>query len=118
MNTIQFIQKVAREAVEQAKPCDVIYARWTDNNMMRIDALPVDVPMEMVHIPARMKKIEGKMTCELIEGEGVEIEGSGSVRRIKLTDVPVTITMEMTPGDHLLVARHAGGQKFTVLDKY
>ncbi len=117
MNIIQFIQKVAREAVEQARPCDIIYATKTED-ALRIDALPIDVPMDMVHIPTKMKKIEGKMTCELIEGEGVEIEGSGSMRSIKLTDVPVAITMEMTPGDRLLVLRHAGGQRFTVLDKY
>ncbi len=117
MNTISFIKHIAREAIRTESPCDIIYATWL-GNALRIDALPIDVPPDMVHIPARMRKIEGKMTCELTEGEGVEIVGSGTVRSIKLTDVPVTIALDITPGDHMLVARHAGGQRFTVLDKY
>lgn len=117
MNTVNFMRKLAQEAIRIESPCDIIYATHL-GNALRIDALPIDLPLDMVHIPAKMQKIEGKMTCTLTEGEGVEIEGGGSVRSIKLTDVPVTITMEITPGDHVLVARHAGGQKFTVLDKY
>lgn len=117
MNTVSYLKKLAREAIRTESPCEIGYATYL-GNVLRIDALPMDVPLDMVHIPAKMKKIEGKLTCALIEGEGVEIEGSGTVRSIKLTDVPVTITMDMTPGDHVLVMRHAGGQKFTVLDKY
>lgn len=117
MNTINFIKHIAREAIRTESPCDIIYATWL-GNALRIDALPIDVPLDMVHIPAKMQEIEGKMTCELIEGEGVEIEGSGTVRSIKLTDVPVTITLEMKPGDHVLAARHSGGQRFSILDKY
>ena len=117
MNTVNFMRKLAQEAIRIESPCDIIYATWLGNTL-RIDALPIDLPPQMVHVPVKMKKIEGKMTCELKEGEGVEIEGSGTVRSIKMTDVPVTITMEMTPGDHVLAARHAGGQRFTILDKY
>ncbi len=117
MNTVSFIKQVAREAIRTESPCDIIYATYL-GNALRIDALPIDLPLNMVHIPAKMQKIEGKMTCTLTEGEGVEIEGSGDVRSIKLTDVPVTITLEMKPGDHVLAARHGGGQRFTILDKY
>ncbi|HWP51794.1 MAG TPA: DUF2577 family protein [Clostridia bacterium] len=117
MNTVNLIKQISREAIRTQSPCDIIYATYL-GNALRIDALPLDLPLNMVNIPAKMQKIEGKMTCELKEGNGVEIEGSGSVRSIKLTDVPVTITLELMPGDHVIAARHGGGQRFTILDKY
>ncbi|MEA5135272.1 MAG: DUF2577 family protein [Candidatus Fimivivens sp.] len=117
MNTIRLLRQIARDAIRTEGPCDIIYATYL-GNALRIDALPLDLPLDMVNIPSKMQKIEGKITCALKEGEGVEIEGSGSVRSIKLTDVPVTITLELKPGDHVLAARHKGGQKFTILDKY
>ena len=117
MNTVNFMRKLAQEAIRIQSPCDIIYATFL-GNALRIDALPIDVPLDMVHIPAKMQKIEGKMTCTLTEGGGVEIEGGGDMRSIRLTDVPVTIALEMKPGEHVLAARHNGGQRFTVLDKY
>lgn len=115
--TMQLLQKIARDTIRVDRPCDIIYATYL-GNALRIDALPLDLPLNMVNIPAKMKKIEGKMTCTLTEGDGVEIEGDGSVRSIKLTDVPVTIAVALQPGDHVLAARHGGGQRFTILDKY
>ena len=85
---------------------------------MRIDALPLDLPMDMIEIPPSLQSFEATMSCELTEGQGVEITGSGDVRQIKLTDVPVTVTRGgLKAGDKGSLLRHYGGQKFTVLDK-
>lgn len=116
MNTIRLLRQIAREAIQTESPCDIIHATYL-GDALRIDALPLDLPLDMVNIPPKLQRIEGKMTCTLKEGEGVEIEGSGEVRSIKLTDVPVTITLELKPGDKVIAARHSGGQQFTILDR-
>lgn len=116
MNVIQLLRDISREAIRKDSPCDVVYATYL-GNALRIDALPIDVPLDMVDIPFSMQKIEGTISCELNEGEGVEIEGSGNVKKIKLTDVPITITTGLKPGDHVIAARQQGGQKFSIIDK-
>ena len=117
MKAITLLKELSREAIQQRNPCDVIYATYM-GNALRIDALPIDVPLDMVNIPPALQKIEGTITCEMTEGEGVEIVSSGDVRSIKLTKVPVTIETGLNPGDHVIAARHQGGQQFSILHKY
>lgn len=116
MDLFTAIRDVVHEILRVEPLTRVQYGTFTGTHM-RIDALPLDLPMDMIEIPPSLKSFEATMSCELTEGQGVEIEGSGSVRKIKLTDVPVTITRGLKPGDKVTLLRHNGGQKFSVLDK-
>lgn len=85
---------------------------------MRIDALPLDTPMDMVDIPGVFRKIEGTMTCTITNGHGAEINSYGDIQSIKLTDVPITIACELTLGDKVAaLIQHYGGQRFSLLGK-
>lgn len=116
MELISAIKDVVHAVLASEPFVEVMYATYT-GTALRIDALPLDVPLDMVDIPPSLQTVEATMSCELTEGEGVEITGSGGVTKIKLTNVPVKITRGLKAGDHVTVVRHYGGQKFSILDK-
>lgn len=116
MDLFTVIQDIVHEVLRVEPLTRVQYGTYTGTHM-RIDALPLDLPMDMIEIPPSLKTFEATMSCELTEGQGVEMTGGGDVRKIKLTDVPVTITRGLKPGDKVTLLRHNGGQKFSVLDK-
>ena len=116
MDTFTAIRDIVHAILEKQPSTRVMYGTYT-GSAMRIDALPLDLPMEMIDIPPALQKLEAKMSCTLTEGEGVTISSSGDIRQIILTDVPVTLTRGLEPGDHVTLVRHFGGQRFTVLEK-
>ncbi|WMJ83478.1 DUF2577 family protein [Oscillospiraceae bacterium LTW-04] len=116
MDLFTAIRDVVHEILRVEPLTRVQYGTYT-GTVMRIDALPLDIPMDMIEIPPSLQTIEATISCELTEGQGVEITGTGTVRKIKLTDVPVTITRGLKPGDKVTLLRHCGGQRFSVLDK-
>lgn len=116
MDLFTAIRDVVQEILRVEPLTRVQYGTYT-GTAMRIDALPLDIPMSMIDIPPSLQTVEATMSCTLTEGQGVEITGSGDVRQIKLTDVPVTITRGLKPGDKVTLLRHSGGQRFSVLDK-
>lgn len=116
MDLFTAIRDIVHEILRVEPLTRVQYGTFTGTHM-RIDALPLDLPMDMIEIPPALQSFEATMSCELTEGQGVEIEGSGSVRKITLTDVPVTLTRGLKPGDKVTLLRHYGGQRFTVLEK-
>ena len=116
MDLYTAIRDIVHAVLEKQPATRVMYGTYT-GSAIRIDALPLDLPMEMIDIPPALQKLEAKLSCTLTEGEGVEITGSGDIRQITLTDVPVTLTRGLAPGDHVTLVRHYGGQRFTVLEK-
>lgn len=116
MDLFTAITKIVHEILRVEPLTRVQYGVYTGTGM-RIDALPLDIPMSMIDIPLSLQTFEATMSCTLTEGEGVEITGSGDMRQIKLTDVPVTLTRGLKPGDKVTLLRHYGGQRFSVLDK-
>lgn len=116
MELISAIKDVVHAVLASEPSVKVMYATYT-GSAFRIDALPLDVPIDMVDIPPSLQTVDAKISCELTEGEGVEITGGTGAKKIKLTDVPVKITRELKAGDHVTVVRHYGGQRFSVLDK-
>ena len=116
MDLFTAIRDVVHEILRVEPLTRVQYGTYT-GSAMRIDALPLDIPMDMIDIPPSLQTFEATMSCELTEGAGVEITGSGTVQKIRLTDVPVTITRGLKPGDKVTLLRHSGGQRFSVLDK-
>lgn len=117
MDLFTAIRDVVHEILRVEPLTRVQYGTFTGTHM-RIDALPLDLPMSFIEIPSALQSFEATISCELTEGDGVEIEGSGSVRKIKLTDAPVTVKRGgLKAGDKVTLLRHSGGQKFTVLDK-
>ncbi len=116
MDMLSVVEDIVHEILRVEPLTRVQYGTFTGTHM-RIDALPLDLPMDMIEIPPSLQSFEATMSCALTEGQGVEITGSGSVRKITLTDVPVTLTRGLKPGNKVTLLRHNGGQKFTVLDK-
>ena len=116
MDLFTAIRDVVQEILRVEPLTRVQYGTYT-GTAMRLDALPLDIPLNMIDIPPSLQTIEATMSCELTEGQGVEITGSGNVRKIKLTEVPVTLTRGLKPGDKVTLLRHSGGQRFSVLDK-
>ena len=117
MDMLSVIEDIVYEILQNELRTRVQYGTFTGTHM-RIDALPLDVPMDMVEVPPSLQSYEATISCELTEGAGVEIEGSGDMRKVKLTDAPVTVTRGgLKAGDKVTLLRHEGGQKFTVLEK-
>lgn len=107
--------------LDNEKMSDVVYATYTGSSLI-IDKRPVPVPLEMVDIPLHLQTVTGLLSCDLSEGlDGIEAETADGkkveVKRLKLTDAPVTIKTGLAPGARVAVVQKRGANKYSIIDE-
>ena len=100
---------------------DIMYGTFTGGGL-KVDVKPYAVPLDMVDIPLHLQTITGLLSCDLAEGlDGIEAEDENGkkvkVKRLKLTDAPVTIKTGLAPGARVAVVQKRGANKYSIIDE-
>ena len=112
---------IVKNYLDNEKISDVVYATYTGGSLV-IDNRPIPVPLDMVDIPLHLQTITGLLSCGLAGGlEEIEAEDENGkkveVKRLKLTDAPVTIKTGLAPGARVAVVQKRGANKYSIIDE-
>ena len=120
-NVVSEIKRIVKDYLENESMSDVMYGTFTGGGL-KVDGKPYAVPLEMVDIPLHLQTVTGLLSCDLSEGlDGVEAETADGkkveVKRLKLTDAPVTIKTGLAPGARVAVVQKRGANKYSIIDE-
>lgn len=120
-NVVSEIKRIVRDYLENESMSDVMYGTFTGGGL-KVDGKPYAVPLEMVDIPLHLQTVTGLLSCDLSEGlDGIEAETADGkkveVKRLKLTDAPVTIKTGLAPGARVAVVQKRGANKYSIIDE-
>lgn len=93
---LEIIKKTALRAVEASKPCDYCFGRVTSTNPLKIS-----VEQKITLTSAQLIVTRNVTNFKAETTEGVE----------------VTIQNSLKVGEHVILLRQKGGQKFLILDR-
>ena len=120
-NVVSEIKRIVKDYLENESMSDVMYGTFTGGGF-KVDGKPYAVPLEMVDIPLHLQTVTGLLSCDLSEGlDGIEAETADGkkveVKRLKLTDAPVTIKTGLAPGARVAVVQKRGANKYSIIDE-
>lgn len=120
-NVVSEIKRIVKDYLENESMSDVMYGTFTGGGL-KVDGKPYAVPLEMVDIPLHLQTVTGLLSCDLSEGlDGIEAETADGkkveVKRLKLTDAPVTIKTGLAPGARVAVVQKRGANKYSIIDE-
>lgn len=120
-NVVSEIKRIVKDYLENESMSDVMYGTFTGGGL-KVDGKPYVVPLEMVDIPLHLQTVTGLLSCDLSEGlDGIEAETADGkkveVKRLKLTDAPVTIKTGLAPGARVAVVQKRGANKYSIIDE-
>ena len=112
---------IVKNYLDNEKISDVVYATYTGGSLV-IDNRPIPVPLDMVDIPLHLQTLTGLLSCDLSEGlEEIQAKDENGkkveVKRLKLTDAPVTIKTGLAPGARVAVVQKRGANKYSIIDE-
>ena len=120
-NVVSEIKRIVKDYLENESMSDVMYGTFTGGGL-KVDGKPYAVPLEMVDIPLHLQTVTGLRAGDLSEGlDGIEAETADGkkveVKRLKLTDAPVTIKTGLAPGARVAVVQKRGANKYSIIDE-
>ena len=120
-NVVSEIKRIVKDYLENESMSDVMYGTFTGGGL-KVVGKPYAVPLEMVDIPLHLQTVTGLLSCDLSEGlDGIEAETADGkkveVKRLKLTDAPVTIKTGLAPGARVAVVQKRGANKYSIIDE-
>ena len=112
---------IVKNYLDNEKISDVVYATYTGGSLV-IDNRPIPVPLDMVDIPLHLQTITGLLSCDLSEGlEEIQAKDENGkkveVKRLKLTDAPVTIKTGLAPGARVADLQQRRATHYSILDE-
>ena len=115
------IKQIVGDYLENEAMPDIMYGTFTGGGL-KVDGKPYAVPLDMVDIPLHLQTITGLLSCDLAEGlDGIEAEDENGkkvkVKRLTLTDAPVTIKTGLAPGARVAVVQKRGANKYSIIDE-
>ena len=115
------IKQIVGDYLENEAMPDIMYGTFTGGGL-KVDGKTYAVPLDMVDIPLHLQTITGLLSCDLAEGlDGIEAEDENGkkvkVKRLKLTDAPVTIKTGLAPGARVAVVQKRGANKYSIIDE-
>lgn len=115
-NLLQLIQKIAVNAVKEAKPCDYTVGTVVSEKPLKIKvSQALTLEEEFLHLARNVTDFETEFTLDQID-----------IYHVTRTDPPtatwadrqkITIHNALKTGEKVLMIRKSGGQDFVVIDR-
>lgn len=114
------IKSIVKDYIDNENISDLVYATYTGAGL-KIDNKPLPVDMDMVDVPANLQTFNATMSANLTSGFEIVAKDENNrpvtVESIKLTNVPVTITIGFVAGDRVAVVQKKGAQKYAIIGR-
>jgi len=114
------IKGIVKDYIDNENISDLVYATYTGAGL-KIDNKPLPVDMDMVDVPMNLQTVSATINANLTSGFEVVAKDENNrpvtVESIKLTNVPVTITMGLVAGDRVAVVQKKGAQKYAIIGR-
>lgn len=113
---VRVVQQVSAGANEAGYPADLMSGTVVNTKPLKIKVEQrFDIGSAQLIVPERLTDHEVKITLEKVSAEGMA--DAGHLEAYVGTEMVVKMYAGLKTGDHVVMIRQQGGQKFLVADK-